>query len=81
MSVLMIRHQVADERGGDVVDAIETAFTTGETQLPGGIRSIERPQSGIEAARYLQATVAKWAVGNAPTPRTFDVLGAHRVLG
>lgn len=72
---------VAGEWGGDVADAIETAFTAGKSRLPHGIRSIESPLSGIEAAHHLQAAVAKWAAGNAPTPRTFEVLGTYRLLG
>ncbi|MGW1892381.1 hypothetical protein ACWCP6_19330 [Streptomyces sp. NPDC002004] len=81
MSVPMIRQQVADERGGDAVDAVGTAFTAGKTQLPRGTRSMESSPSGIEAARCPQATVAKWAVGHAPTSPAFEVRGAHHVLG
>lgn len=42
---------------------------------------VENPLPGIEAARQLQSTVAKWAVGTEPTPQPFDVLGAYRFLG
>ncbi|WP_326825991.1 hypothetical protein [Streptosporangium sp. NBC_01756] len=41
---------------------------------------VENPLPGIEAARRLQATVAKWAVGTGATPQPFDVLGAYRIL-
>ncbi|MER5625809.1 hypothetical protein ABT061_32705 [Streptosporangium sp. NPDC002544] len=39
---------------------------------------VENPLPGIAAARQLQATVARWAVGPAPTPQPLDVLGAYR---
>jgi hypothetical protein len=42
---------------------------------------VENPLPGIEAARRLQATVAKWSVGPAPAPQPLDVLGAYRMLG
>ncbi|WP_406311759.1 hypothetical protein OHA77_24035 [Streptosporangium sp. NBC_01639] len=41
---------------------------------------VENPLPGIEAARRLQATVAKWAVGTGATPQPFEVLGAYRML-
>jgi hypothetical protein len=41
---------------------------------------VENPLPGIEEARQLQATVAKWAVGSAPAPRPVEVLGAYRML-
>ena len=101
MSVLMIRYQLADEGVAEVVEAIETAFTTVETQRPEGIRyaylrragsaefvallelgdGFENPLPGIEEARRLQTTVAKWAVGTEPTPQPFEVLGAFRMFG
>lgn len=42
---------------------------------------VENPLPGIAAARRLQETVAKWAVGPAPAPRPLDVLGAYRFSG
>jgi hypothetical protein len=42
---------------------------------------IENPLPGIGATRDLQATVAKWAAGSAPTPEPFEVLGSYRMLG
>ena len=42
---------------------------------------IENPLPGIEAARGLQATVAKWAAETAPAPQPLDVVGTYRVLG
>lgn len=41
---------------------------------------VENPLPGIAEARRLQATVAEWAVGPAPAPEPFDVLGAYRML-
>ena len=41
---------------------------------------VENPLPGIDAARELQATVAKWATGNAPVPQPFSILGAYRLL-
>jgi hypothetical protein len=41
---------------------------------------VENPLPGIAETRELQATVAKWAEGPAPTPQPFDVLGAYRIL-
>ncbi|MDK0518245.1 hypothetical protein [Streptomyces sp. ML-6] len=41
---------------------------------------IENPLPGLEAARELQATVAKWAVGTGAVPQRFDVLGSYRIL-
>ncbi|MER5646048.1 hypothetical protein [Streptosporangium sp. NPDC002524] len=41
----------------------------------------ENPLPGIAAARRLQATVARWAVGPAPAPQPLDVLGAYRFFG
>ncbi|MFF3120853.1 hypothetical protein ACFVRD_00385 [Streptomyces sp. NPDC057908] len=40
----------------------------------------ENPLPGLEAARRLQTTVAKWAVGTGATPQPFDVLGAYRIF-
>jgi hypothetical protein len=40
----------------------------------------ENPRPGIEAARRLQATVAKWAVGPAPRPQPLELLGTYRML-
>ncbi len=40
----------------------------------------ENPLPGIEAARQLQATVARWSVGAAPVPQPLDLLGAYRML-
>jgi hypothetical protein len=37
----------------------------------------ENPLFGIEAARELQATVAKWAIGETPAPQPLDVLGSY----
>ncbi|MER5325381.1 hypothetical protein [Streptosporangium roseum] len=42
---------------------------------------VENPLPGIAEARRLQATVARWAVGAAPAPQPFDVLGDYRMLG
>ncbi|MFJ2914418.1 hypothetical protein ACIO8F_34565 [Streptomyces sp. NPDC087228] len=41
---------------------------------------VENPLPGLETARQLQTTVAKWAVGTGATPQPFDVLGAYRGL-
>jgi hypothetical protein len=38
---------------------------------------VENPLPGIGAARKLQATVAKWATGDAPAPQPLDVLGSY----
>jgi hypothetical protein len=42
---------------------------------------VENPLPPIAAARHLQATVAARAIGPAPTPQAYDVLGTWRVLG
>jgi hypothetical protein len=42
---------------------------------------VENPLPGIAEARRLQATVARWAVGPAPTPEPLEVLGDYRLLG
>lgn len=42
---------------------------------------VENPLPGMEAARQLQATVAKWADGPAPLPQPVEVLGSYRMLG
>lgn len=42
---------------------------------------VETPVPGIDAARSLQATVAKPAAGTAPTPQLLDFLGTYRMLG
>ena len=41
----------------------------------------ENPPLGIEAARELQATVAKWAIGELPVSRRLEVLGRYRERG
>ena len=41
---------------------------------------VQNPLPGIEAARRLQATVARWAVGPAPAPRPLEVLGSYRLF-
>jgi hypothetical protein len=41
---------------------------------------VENLLPGIAEARQLQATVAKWAVGAAPTPTPFEVVGAYRLF-
>jgi hypothetical protein len=41
---------------------------------------LENPLPGIAAARHLQATVAKWAVGEPPAPAAFEVLGDYQLL-
>ncbi len=38
---------------------------------------IENPLPSIEAARALQSTVAKWAVGGPPVPQPIELLGAY----
>lgn len=38
---------------------------------------IENPLPAIAAARDLQATVAKWVVGDPPMPAPFELLGAY----
>lgn len=43
--------------------------------------NVENPLPGMEAARRLQATVAKWATGPAPVPQPLDVVGSYRMLG
>ncbi|ACZ91458.1 hypothetical protein [Streptosporangium roseum] len=42
---------------------------------------VENPLPGLAEARRLQATVARWAVGPAPAPQPFDVLGDYRMRG
>jgi hypothetical protein len=37
----------------------------------------DNPLFGIEAARELQATMAKWAVGGPPAPKALEVLGTY----
>jgi hypothetical protein len=41
---------------------------------------VENPLPGIEAARQLQARVARWTVGTLQAPQPFDVLGDYRLL-
>ena len=41
---------------------------------------VENPLPGIEATRLLQATVAKWVIGDPPAPEAFEVLGDYRML-
>lgn len=48
---------------------------TAVVELPDGA---ENPLFGIEAARELQATVAKWALGEPPAARPLEVLGSYR---
>lgn len=38
---------------------------------------VENPLPAIPAARELQATVAKWVVGEPPTPQPVEVLGTY----
>jgi hypothetical protein len=38
---------------------------------------IENPLPAISAARELQAAVAKWVVGDPPTPQPLEVLGTY----
>jgi len=40
---------------------------------------IENPLFGIEAARALQATVARWAVGEPPKPQAVERIGAYGI--
>jgi hypothetical protein len=42
---------------------------------------VENPLFGIEAARALQATIAKWVVGDAPAPQPLDLLGSYGLFG
>ncbi|MET8334127.1 hypothetical protein ABZV14_27500 [Streptosporangium canum] len=42
---------------------------------------VENPLPGLAEARRLQATVARWAVGPAPAPQPFEVLGDYRMRG
>lgn len=46
----------------------------GVLELPDGV---ENPLIGIEAARELQATVAKWAIGETQGPQPLEVLGSY----
>lgn len=46
----------------------------GVVELPDGA---ENPLFGVEAARELQATVAKWALGETPVPEPLEVLGSY----
>jgi hypothetical protein len=39
---------------------------------------VDNPLPTIEAARALQATVARWSVGGPPTPEPLTVLGEYR---
>ncbi|CAM3989292.1 hypothetical protein KIPE111705_34885 [Kibdelosporangium persicum] len=41
----------------------------------------ENPLPGIEAARRLQAVVAKAAAGPVPSPQAYEILGAYRMFG
>ncbi len=41
----------------------------------------DNPLFGIEEARNLQATVAKWALNEPPTPEPLEVLGSYGVSG
>ncbi|WP_394825619.1 hypothetical protein [Pendulispora albinea] len=52
---------------------------TGSTELVATLEldGAENPLFGIAAARELQATVAKWVVGEAPAPQPLDLLGAY----
>jgi hypothetical protein len=43
-------------------------------ELPDGA---DNPLLGIEGARELQATVAKWAEGATPTPEPLQVIGTY----
>ncbi|MCE9669828.1 hypothetical protein LY474_18690 [Myxococcus stipitatus] len=38
---------------------------------------VENPLPGIEAARGLQATVARWAMGTAPSPEPLELIASH----
>lgn len=38
---------------------------------------VENPLPDLAAARHLQATVAKWAIGEPPLPRPLEVLGSY----
>jgi hypothetical protein len=38
---------------------------------------VQNPLFGIGAARKLQQTVAKWAIGDAPAPQPLEVLGCY----
>jgi hypothetical protein len=46
--------------------------------LPDGA---DNPLYGIEAARDLQAAVAKWAVNEPPAPEPLEVLGSYGFTG
>jgi hypothetical protein len=37
----------------------------------------ENPLPGIEAARELQSTVARWVAGDAPAPQPLELLGSY----
>jgi hypothetical protein len=39
---------------------------------------IENPLLAIDAAKELQATVAKWALGAPPAPQPLQLLGSYR---
>jgi len=39
--------------------------------------NVENPLPAIAEARALQATVAKWAVGDPPTPQPLEELGSY----
>ncbi|MCP3164215.1 hypothetical protein [Myxococcus qinghaiensis] len=41
---------------------------------------IENPLFGIEAARALQAAVARWAVGEPPKPQAVERIGAYGIV-
>jgi hypothetical protein len=38
---------------------------------------VDNPLLGIEAARALQATVAKWVAGEPPVPQALELLGSY----
>jgi hypothetical protein len=38
---------------------------------------VGNPLPGIEAARQLQSTVARWAVEDRPAPQSLEVLGSY----
>jgi hypothetical protein len=68
----MITYHVEGDGVAEVTSAIEKAFAAVEAQ---------NPLPGIQAARDLQATVARWATGPAPVPRPFELVGDYRMLG
>ncbi|WP_229403401.1 hypothetical protein [Micromonospora okii] len=71
----------AEEPDGVRYAYLRRAGTTEFIALLELAEGVENPLPGMAAARRLQATVAKWAVGAAPTPQQVEILGDYRMFG